>query len=280
MDQEPTMPYEPMISDIEATALIAETEREILNDALGVDSPEDDMPSDLIADQSRVEGWTGALDDSELLHTTAYGHEQHGFDRPLAYREEADAITENEQLRQQLAERDQELLQLLDQAGPVRESRERMQEQRREALLNAAMDPAQADQVLGTLEGQQAQLHANNMDRANAALEAAHARYGRDFERVYTQVQNMDPRNPLTNQIVQSLFASRDPGEALMSLSGNPLLQTLSSGRPPPPFMPGSRSTSGGARQSGEVGYRDLEDLPDPVTAEMESDIFQAATRR
>jgi hypothetical protein len=260
--------------------LIAETEAEILRDALGHDDPSEDMPSDLIADQSRVEGWEGALDDSELIHTTAYGHEQHGFDRPLQFREEVDAVAENARLQQELAQRDQQIQQLLDQTGPIREAREQAQQQRRDALLNAAIDPAEADQVLGTLEGQQAQLHANNMDRANAALEAAHARYGRDFERVYTQVQNMDPRNPLTNQIVQSLFASRDPGEALMSLAGNPLLQTLSSGRHPPPFMPqGARSAARARSQSG-IGYDDLVDDGGSVAAELEQDIFQHAARR
>ena len=79
------MPYEPMmLTDLEATALIKETEAEILRDALGVDDPEESMPSDLIADQSRIEGWNGALSNDELIHTTAFGYEQHGFDQAIA----------------------------------------------------------------------------------------------------------------------------------------------------------------------------------------------------
>ena len=54
-------------TDLAVTALMAETEREILNDALGVDDPEESMPSDLIADQSQLEGWDGRpLTDDEL----------------------------------------------------------------------------------------------------------------------------------------------------------------------------------------------------------------------
>jgi hypothetical protein len=276
--------FEEMYSNLEAEHLIRETEREILNDAMDLDHPADSpFSDDIVADQSRVEGWNGHLDNSELIHTTAYGHEQHGFDRPLAFREEQDAVTENARLQQELSARDQQIQQLLDQAGPIREAREQQQQQRREQLMDAALDPQRADQVLNTLEGQQQQLYANNMDRCNAALEAAHGKYGRDFERVYSQVQNMDPRNPLTNQIVQSLFASRDPGEALMSLADNPLLETLSSGRPVPPFMPQPARAAPAAEFTGrrieedDLGY-DFDH--GGAGEEMETDIFRHAARR
>ena len=58
------------------------------------------MGDDVIADQSRVEGWNGALSNDELLHTTAYGHEQHGFDRPLQFAADQDAVTENARLQE------------------------------------------------------------------------------------------------------------------------------------------------------------------------------------
>ena len=125
--------YDPAFSDIETQMMIAETEREIMNDALGVDDPEEDMPSNLIDDQSRIEGWQGHLNDDELIQTTAFGHMQDGFDRPLAHREDMEAAAQNEQLRQQLAERDQQILELLDQTGPVHRGPQQAQQQQQQS---------------------------------------------------------------------------------------------------------------------------------------------------
>ncbi len=271
--------YDPAFTDLEAQVLIGETENEIFRDALDKDHPDDVMGDELIYDQSRVEDWHGHVDEDELWQTTRFGHMQDGFSRPLAHREEMEAAAQNEQLRQQLAERDQQILELLDQTGPVKAAREQAQQQRREALLEAAVDPARADQVLGALEGQQAQIHSQNMDRANAALEAAHARYGRDFERVYQAAAAMDRRNPLSNQLLYSILNAADPGEALMQLHGNPLLGMLSSGAPPPPFMPGPRGASRAQSRSSQVGHDDLADNDGGIDARMEQDIWGAALR-
>jgi hypothetical protein len=277
--------YEPMLSDVEAEHLIRDTEREILFDALGQDLPEEAMPSDLINDQSRVEGWDGALDDSELIHTTAFGHEQHGFDRPLQFREEQDAVTENARLQQELAQRDQQIQQLLDQTGPIREAREQQQQQRRDALLNAAVDPEQADQLLNTLEGQQQQIHAQTVDRANAAMEATKAEYGPEFDRAYAQVQRgiqrlhrSDPRRG--QEILRDILGAPHPGEAIFAYANDPRLQIgTGTGGNPAPFMPGQRAAPASNR-SRNVGYDDLvSDDGSNVRADMEQDIFRSAVR-
>jgi hypothetical protein len=273
--------HEPAFSDDMLTSAVAETEREILRDAMGEGDLADGIDNSLVDDMSQMHGWDDEpLSDAEQIQTTAHGHEQEGFDRPLGLAEERGELRESEMLRAQLAERDQQIQELLDQTGPVREARERMQQQRREALLDAVVDPARADQVLAHMENQQGQIHSNNMSRVNAALEAAHAKYGSDFETTYQAIRAMDARNPLTNQIVRSIFDFPDPGEALMHLHGNPLLETLSSGSPPPPFMPGSRSASRARSQSERVEFGGVfDDAHSSVTSEREGDIFRAATR-
>ena len=64
-----------------------------------------------------------------------------------------------------------------------------------------------------------------NIDRVNAALEHAHRQYGREFEQTYREVSALKNNpNPMAQQIIQSIFLAQDPGEALMSLAGSPLV--------------------------------------------------------
>jgi hypothetical protein len=98
------------LNDWEYRDLLFETEREIMNDALGADDPRDTLDDQTIDDQSQLEGWDGRpLTDDELVTTTAYGHESPGFDRPLQWQEEQDAVRQNEMLRSELAARDQRI---------------------------------------------------------------------------------------------------------------------------------------------------------------------------
>ena len=270
-------------SDIAVRELVAETEKEILRDALGEDTPEDDMPSDLIADQSQIEGWDGRpLTDDELVATTSFGHETPGFDRPVAWAGEQDAIRQNELLREQLTQRDQELLAL--HAGPEYQEQLRQQrEARRNDFLQVAVDDNLTDAYLDRVAALQNAVAGQNFDRVNAALEHAHRTYGREFETTYAQVSALkNNRNPMAQQIIQSIFQAQDPGEALMSLAGSPLVHSLTEGRMgdnPPPFMPqGNRSAPQGRRvDEDDLGY-ELD--AGGAGEEMERDIFRAATRR
>ena len=84
----------------------------------------------------------------------------------------------------------------------------------------------------------------------------------------------------MAQQIIQSIFQAQDPGEALMSLAGSPLVHSLTEGRMgdnPPPFMPGRRAAAPHGRQVEEDGYSfDTGGAGE----ELERDIFRAATRR
>ena len=110
-------------------------------------SPRDVMPGDLIADQSRIDGWDQPLSDEEQIQTTAFGHEQPGFDRPLEYRQELDARSENAQLRQQLAQKDQDIVNLVGQSEEVRARLEQQRSDRHGNLIDIACDPERADPV-------------------------------------------------------------------------------------------------------------------------------------
>ncbi len=279
------MPNDYPYSDATIQDLVRETEREILDDALGHDDPEDVMPSDLIADQSQLEGWDGRpLTEGELIHTTAFGHETPGFDRPVAWAAEQDAIRQNELLRAELAQRDQELLALMQ--GPeAQEAMRQQRERRRDEFLQIAVDDDKTDAHIAQVDALRNAVHGQNFDRVNAALEHAHRTYGRDFEQTYAEVSALkNNRNPMAQQIIQSIFQAEDPGEALMSLAGSPLVHSLTEGRRgdnPPPFMPGSRSAPAAA-QGRRVDEDDLGYELDAGGAgeEMERSIFEAATRR
>jgi hypothetical protein len=73
--------------------------------------------------------------------------------------------------------------------------------------------------------------------RVNASMAHAHRTYGEDFERAYDSLTSMDPRNPLSQQIVQHVMNSADPGAALMGLADNSLVSGLGAGRTAP-FLP------------------------------------------
>lgn len=270
-------------SDFEAQELVRETDRDIFFDALGIEDPRDVMPSDLIADQSRIDGWDQPLSDEEQIQTTAFGHEQPGFDRPLAYRQELDAQSENAQLRQQLAEKDQQILNMVSQTGEVRDALEAQQQARRDALLDIACDPERADQFLAEGAKMQQDIREHNVARVNASMAAAHARYGKDFERVYKAVTGLDRRSPLANELVNSIWNAQDPGEAMIALADNELLPALNAnqGTPPPPFMPRSRySANASASYNDHEGdFEDMDTYADNG-ADQEADIFRSAMRR
>jgi hypothetical protein len=272
------------LTEIELHELVAATEKEILNDALGVDGDFTDEMDAIVGDQSQLTGWDGrTLTNDELVTTTAFGHETPGFDRPLAWANEQDAISQNGLLRQELAQRDREILEL--RAGPEFQERLREhQEARRNQFLETALDPAKTDAHLAWVDAARNGLAGQNFDRVNASLEYAHRRYGRDFEQTYREVSALKNNpNPMAQQIIQQLFQAQDPGEALMSLSGSPLVHSLTEGRlgegPSPPFMPQRR---GSAPQARRVEEDDLGYSFDTGGAgeELEQDIFRAASRR
>lgn len=274
------------LSDLQAEHLIKETENEIFREATGQDHPADSpFSDDIIADQSRVEGWQGHLDNAELFETTRWPHgSQPGWDRPLAWAEEQDAIKQNELLRQELAARDQELLTL--HAGPeYQEQLRRQQEDRRLELLGVATDDARADQHLAWVDAARSGLATQNLDRVNAALEHAHGTYGRDFETTYAQVSALkNVQNPMAQQIIQSIFTAQDPGEALMSLANSPLVRSLTEGRrgDNPPFMPRRAAAAEPAFGSGRRIEEDNLGYSFDTGGngqEMESDVFWSAFR-
>jgi hypothetical protein len=278
--------YDADYTDFEFRELVRETEREIMNDALGVDAPEDGLvPDDVVADQSQLEGWDGRpLTNDELVTTTAYGHETPGFDRPLAWMDQTDAIRQNDLLREQLAQRDRELV-AAHSTPEYQEQLRAHQEARRDQFLQVALDNDKMDAHLRWVDAAQGGLARQNLDRCDASLAYAHRQYGRDFEQTYREVSALKTNpNPMAQQIISSIFTAQDPGEALMSLAGSPLVRSLTEGRlgeNPPPFMPGRRGAAA-EPQSRRVEEDDLGFEFDHGGAgeEMEADVFRYAARR
>jgi hypothetical protein len=65
----------------------------------------------------------------------------------------------------------------------------------------------------------------------------------------------------MARQIVQSIYNSPDPGEALMQLHGNSFFTSLRDHRKPPPFLPGARSRGTERAERGRDSSLTMSDL-------------------
>jgi hypothetical protein len=93
-----------------------------------------------------------------------------------------------------------------------------------------------------------------------------------------TSLQQMDPRNPRSAQIVQGIVNSPNPGESLMALHGNDEVASLGVGRHVEPPFARTRETRGPVRV--DRVHRD-EDAYDSGYGhqQVEEDIFTSALK-
>jgi hypothetical protein len=80
-------------------------------------------------------------------------------------------------------------------------------------IVNLIANPNAA---LNLIHAQQQHITAMQGGRCDAAMEAAHRKYGKDFERAYEAVATLDPNNPVARSIVMGIVNDQDPGCALM----------------------------------------------------------------
>jgi hypothetical protein len=281
-----------------ARNLIGRTEREIFADVMG--QREEDLPGSIDGDEDdseleQVTGWDGEpLSEEEIAYRALYGDDENNFDRPLAAQHERDVFSENEELRRELAALKETNVAIMG-TDYVRAQQEQERQRLHNDLIEAALDNApggRADQLLGTLRGQQQQIYNIGANRVEQSMQAAHEAYGADFEDAMTRLSTMNPNDPLARQIVQSITNSDDPGEALMQhWSDSPILDALHDRNRPPPFMPGRRSASipsrgsprtisRGNRGGGRLTSQELEDMDGGggYGRGEEEDIFNFAT--
>jgi hypothetical protein len=226
--------------DRDVKSAVAATEREIFYEAAAGEEPDEGM-KEFVDEMSQSEGWDGdPLPIEEIAHRALNGDDENNFDRPMLLEDEHELAQENAQLRQQLAQREQEYELMLGQ--PMAEAqRAQMRENARTQLENAyglvSLNDEQLDRFLGDMYT--AKAHGENLEAArfNASMAYAHNQHGQDFERAYDSLTSMNPRNPLARQIVEHVRNSADPGAALMGLADNSLVTALGSGRTAP-FLP------------------------------------------
>jgi hypothetical protein len=227
-------------TDDDLRGMIRDTEREIFDEAVGNDEL-DGSEAQTLADMSQSEGWDGLpLADNEIAARTMQG-DQGGvnYDRPLQMETETTLAADNYALRQQLnqvAAAYQEHVQT-----PQRQAaHQQLREQYRQRLeneyglfdLSGPGEEYKLDRLIArdAAEAQAKEAWINN------SIGNAHLKYGRDFDDVWRDVTSMDPNHPAARAIVQDAMSTSDPGEALMRLHGNPLLQSYRRSAPPP-FM-------------------------------------------
>jgi hypothetical protein len=228
-------------SDDDLRGMIRDTEREIFDEATSTEEL-DGTEAQTLAELSQAGGWDGgALPDSEIAARTMQGDPGGvNYDRPLQMETEQTLAADNYALRQQLNQVATAYNEHV--ATPQRQAaQEQRRQEAREHLQNRyglydlemGMDgSAKLDRYIAENDAR-AQ---GEVDRIERSMEAAHQRYGRDFEDAYADLTNMAV-NPLSSEIVKSICAGPDPGEALMRLHGNDLVRSQARSAPPP-FMP------------------------------------------
>jgi hypothetical protein len=264
--------YQP--SDDDFRLAIEATEREIFDEATGTDEL-DGTEARTLADLSQSEGWDGgALPDSEIAARTMQGDPGGvNFDRPLQMETETTLAADNYALRQQLdavAKAYQDHVQTPQQQA----ARQQQREQVRQALYDQygmidSYDDAKTDRFIADHAAPVQHAQTLETNRIEASMQAAHRKYGRDFEDAFSDVTSMNENSPLARQIVQTMCSTSDPGEALMELHGNGLVRSLGqppsrvpfmhSGYTPAPFMPPSRPRRSSAYMDGGWGDESVE---------------------
>lgn len=255
-----------MYADAEADftrEAIRQTDQEIFDEALGINEDENNGDHDL----ELTEGWDGGeLPDEELWERTLNGDEPSGYDRPLEMRREQELESENQTLRQQVAEREARLDEIEN--GPERHAAR--QEHFRNALFNSygilTSDDAGAERLYNTLAAQHASTEALQAERVNGSLAAARERYGADFDQAFRSMTSMDPNNPTARSLVQHVLSSRDPGEAVLQLHNNGMAGLSRLG------LAGARTfpTGGGRGGRGGRSHADADDFMDRADVERE----------
>jgi hypothetical protein len=252
-----------MAMDAVIRQMVADTDNEILAEALGVE--EHELPlgrSDDIEggdDFADVEGWDGEpLDPQEIAATNLYGDpDGNGQDRPLQHAEEVGYEAALQAANERIAALEAHSAELMQRADP--ELQRRLAAQREDAIVQLIANP---DQAFEHINQQQAYIRALEEGRANAALAAEHRRSGRAFEAAYSALTSLDSNNPTAKQIVRGILSDPDPGRALMEwyeVAGRRGRQ--------PPFMGGSggpgarftRSLNSSQSSGGNVFRQDYE---------------------
>jgi hypothetical protein len=248
--------------------LVAETEKEIFNDAAGAE-PIEEVGGDRSLEA--VDGWDGeSLPDAEQWETTINPRGQSHVDRPLQLRAEhaeiENTFRENEALKAENAQLHQ-IRQTFD--PQIRAEAEQRQADRRLNLVTAALD--RPDEVLNTMD----QMHSHRVQldtaRVENSMQAAKERYGDEFDRAYGTLVSQSKTDPLARATVQNIWTSRDPGEQLMRLASGGI-PSSSGDSQPPPFMPGKRTAAPGRKISDE-------NFESAARAGSDADIWEAATR-
>jgi hypothetical protein len=238
---------------------------------------------DLINEMSRMEGIDGEpLSDEEQMATAIQGHDAiDGYigDRPLQHQHELSVDQENRVLRDQLAQSERARQATIDQYSPQAQVEKQIAQQEfleRHGLMS--FDDTKSNPVLRYMSDLEANREQSNRERINESMARAHEDFGRDFEATYTSLQQMDPRNPRSAQIVQGIVNSPNPGESLMALHGNDEVASLGVGRHVEPPFARTRETRGRVRV--DRVHRD-EDAYDSGygNADVEESIFDSAMK-
>ena len=240
---------------------------------------------DIIAEMSRMEGIDGEpLSDEEGFERAMQGDDAvEGYvgDRPLQYQHELEVDAENRQLREQLAEAERQRQAVINQYDPYVQAQHQTQQQEfmdRHGLV--ALDDGKANALFGYMSQLEQNRDQLNRDRINSSMARAHEQYGRDFEAQYTALQQMDPSNPLSGAIMQSVLNSPDPGRSLMELHQNDVVATLGTGRytNPPPFARTREAQRGPVRV--DRAARDEDDFDSGYGhQQVEEDVFNSALK-
>jgi hypothetical protein len=257
------------------------TEAEILAEAMGDHDFDEgnpayvDMPGgDGADDHEQTEGLDGAPLSNEEQFATTTGDVPYGYlgDRPLEFMREQELAAELQNARQVNEQLNTDLTKWILEPLRVQE-----RQKLRDELLDAALDHTDGGGADRIIDGQFAtRQHAGQLqnNRAEAALQAAHDRYGDSFIDAMQNIKAMDPNDPLACSIVQRAMSSEDPGEAMMRFGSSDMVQSLRA-RQPPPFMAGGRV----AVPRGRGGLDNLDDLERASNMAMgsEQDIFDSA---
>jgi hypothetical protein len=278
------------IYDSDIRAAVADTENEIFSEATGGEE-RTDQENQLVSDLSEVEGWDGSdLNMEEIAHRNLYGDTQTNYDRAIEMETEQTLQAENDILRQQINEQEGFIQQYL--AQPL--TAEARAQQR--AAIRDRMEQVYGFTHFGSDQQVDAFInhvqtdatHAQNLEsgRVGASLQHAANAYGADFHDAFSDLTSMDPRHPLARQIVQSVTASADPGQAVMQLHGNSLVRSLSTGNVPPfiPRHPGAPAhpRSAPSREGPwEAGWGDRATEEDILRSawEVDSELFEEVMR-
>lgn len=226
--------------------MVRATEKEILDEAMGLDSSDDNY--EMLERASRVEGWDGLpLEDDEIAERNISG-DQLG-DRPLQTMREEELATEVERLRDIV--NNNEAVVAENNRFQGEENRNAWRAQQHDALMSRGMlDPRARDEVIDSFEGQMQQTFSerNRADTnwrglVNQSFQDAHERYGNSFVEAFDAMQRLDASDPLAHQFAQRVVNAQDPGEAVMEFGHSDVIRTLGAGRPRGvPFHPNARS--------------------------------------